>query len=269
MIIDEVFELKTYNMSVMIPKRKTGFYNNNKKHYNIRNSGELNNDIDSIEITGDILLDGYKYNYTWRLLEFSRYNIKTVNDITKEMLLDSLNDAMENGSVVSYLLINNEDHRYLLDTCKPFCDKYQLHPKLFRIPRSIIFQENKRQKLYYEKTKIERDIGLTDHVETYETRDGQRVVTFNPYFLNRDYEKLYKSGFFAPLRDAGCEVKILDSSYVSKGAEQGNCVAIYLPDQLPAIPFFRLHNNRFTKSDMVFLNVDKHGWKIKEDNKIC
>lgn len=262
MIIDKTFELKKYNMSVMIPKRKTGFYNLNKKHYDIRNSGDLNNNIDSVEITGDILLDGYKYNYTWNLLKFSDYNIKNVNEITKEMLLDRLNDAMKKGSVVSYLLINNKDYRYILNTCKPFCDKYQLHPKLFRVPRSIIFQENKRQKLYYEKIKIKRNIRLTDHVETYATRDGQRVVTFNPYFLNEDYENLYKSGFFAPLEEAGCEVKILESSYVSKGAEQGNCVAIYLPNQIPTVPFFRLNSNKFTNYDMEFLNIDKHGCKI-------
>lgn len=261
MIIDKLFEVKKYNMSVMIPKRETAPYS--------RNFLELNDDVDSVEIIGDILLDGYKYDYRWRLLGFSKYNINNVNEITEEMLLGSLSNAMKEGSVVSYLQIKDEDHRYLLNTCKPFCDKYKLHPKIFKVPKSIVFQRNMRQNLYYKKLKIERDIDLTDHVETYETRDGQRVVTFNPYFLNRDYEKLYKSGFFAPLQDAGCDVKILDSSYVFKGVEQGNCVAVYLPKRVPPISFFQRDSYNFTKSDMVFLNINKYGRKINEINKIC
>lgn len=255
MIIGKCFEIEKYNMSVMIPKRITGYFE--------RGYLKLNDDIDSVEIIGDVSLDGYKYDYIWKLCRFSEYNIHNVNDITEEMLLEHLSNTMKEGSVVSFLTIKGEYHRYLLNTCKPFCDKYKLHPKLFKVPKSIIFQRNMRQNLYYEKIKIERNIDLTDHIETYETRDGQRVVTFNPYFLNRDYEKLYESGFFAPLQDAGCEVKILDSSYVTKSDVQGDCIAIYLPKHVPSISFFRYGRKNFTKSDVEFLNINKFGITIK------
>ena len=255
MIIGKKIEVEKYNMSVMIPKRETGMF--------LRRYLDLNDNIESVGINGDILLDGYKYDFIWRLCNFSKYNINNINEITEEMLLDSIDNAMKKGSVVSFLMIKGEHHRYLLNTCKPFCDKYKLHPKLFKVPKSIIFQRNMRQDLYYEKIKIERNVDLTDHIETYETRDGQRVVTFNPYFLNRDYEKLYKSGFFTPLQDAGCEVKILDSSYVTRSDTQGDCIAIYLPKHVPSISFFRYGRQNFTKSDGEFLNINKFGIKIK------